>query len=138
MKPDDPFVQSVKRLVDGDEPPFSPVLKELVVRVAVVAGTTSGPSFSICQKMLDSLNDGVEAPRTDVQLKRTLDDASPAIVKAERAGKIGQDVCLNEQRDFDVQIDCQAALKLFPDRIASCAEGARVRGQKITIGSLAG
>jgi hypothetical protein len=33
-------------------------------------------------------------------------------------------------------IDCTAALKLFSDRISSCAEGAVVRGQKVTIGTL--
>lgn len=138
MKPDDPFVQSLKRLVEGGEGPFSPVLREMVVRAAVVAGTSSSPSFSICQDTLDKLNEGVEAPRTEAQLARSLDDGSTANLKADRAGKIGQDVCSNEQRDFDVQVNCPAALKLFADKIASCAEGAKVRGQRITIGTLAG
>lgn len=137
MKPDDPFIQSLKRLVEGGEGPFSPVLREMVVRAAVVAGSSANPGFSICQDTLDKLNEGVEAPRTEVQLARSLDDGSTASLKAERAGKIGQDVCSSEQRDFDVQVNCPAALKLFADKIASCAEGAKVRGQRITIGTLA-
>lgn len=138
MKPDDPFIRNLKRLVEGQEGPFSPVLRELVVRAAVVAGSSSGPTFNICQDTLDKLNEGVEAPGTGVQLARTLADGSTASLKADRSGKIGQDVCSNEQRDFDVQVNCPAALKLFSDAITSCSEGAAVRGQKITIGTLAG
>lgn len=136
LKPGDPFVQTIRRLVQSQAPPFNPVARELVVRAAVVAGTSSEPMFSICQDTLDKLNEGIDAPGTEVQLGRSLADGATASVKADRSGKIGQDVCSSEQRDFDVQVNCPAALKLFSDRISSCAEGAVVRGQKITIGTL--
>jgi hypothetical protein len=137
MKPDNPFIQSLKRLVEGQEGPFSPTLRELVVRVSVVAGPSAGPTFYICPDTLEKLNEGVDAPSTEIQISRTLADGSAASLTAKRGGKIGQDVCINEQRDFDVQINCAAAITLFADKMTSCSEGAAVRGSKVTIGSLA-
>lgn len=137
LQPNDPFVQGIKRLVDGQEPPFTPTLREMSVRVAIVAGLGSTPAFNICSDVLDKLNEGVEAPDPTVQFSHSLDDGSTASIMAKRSGKIGDDVCSNKQRGFDVQINCPIAMKLFADKISSCAEGAALRGTKVSIGSLA-
>jgi hypothetical protein len=137
LQPNDPFVLGIKRLVEGQEKPFVPTLRELPVRVAVVAGLGANPAFNICSDTLEKLNEGAEVPNPSVQFSRTLDDGTNVPVRAQRAGKIGEDICSSGQRDFDVQINCPVALKLFPDKLASCAEGASVRGSKVSIGSLA-
>lgn len=116
MQPNDPFVQNIKRLVDGQEPPFTPTLREMSVRIAVVGGLGASPAFNICRDTLEKLNEGVEVPNPNVQLARTLDDGSPATVKARRAGRIGEDVCSTDQRDFDIQVNCPVALALFQTR----------------------
>lgn len=137
LLPNDPLVQNIKRLVDGQEPPFIPTLRNLPVRIAVVAGLGANPSFNICGDMLDKLNEGVEVPNPGAQFSRTLDDGTTVSVRALRAGRISEDVCSNPQRDFDAQINCPIALKLFAEKIVSCGEGAVVRGTRISIGSLA-
>jgi hypothetical protein len=137
LQPNDPFVQGIKRLVDSQDPPFTPTLKEMPVRIAVVAGLGSNPAFNICGDTLDKLNEGVDAPDPNVQFSRSLDDGSTATINARRAGRIGEDVCASDQRGFDVQINCPVVLKLFPDKIKNCAEGSTLRGQKVSIGSLA-
>lgn len=137
LQPNDPFVLGIKRLVEGQELPFTPTLKQMQVRVAVVGGLGSNPAFNICSDTLDKLNEGVEAPNPSAQLSRTLEDGSSATVTATRAGRIGEDVCGNQGRGFDVQINCPIALQLFADKIKSCAEGAALRGTSVSIGSLA-
>lgn len=138
MRPDNPFIQSLRRLAEGQEGPFSATLREMPVKVAVVAGSASSPTFAICADTLDRLNEGVDAPNTRVQFSRTLADGTPASIAADRVGRIGMDICSSPSRDFDVQVNCPVATKLFSDRIASCAEGASLRGTAVTIGSLPG
>jgi hypothetical protein len=137
LQPNDPFVVGIKHLVEGQVPPFVPTLREMSVKVAVVAGLGANPSFNICRDTLDKLNEGVEAPNPNVQFSRSLEDGSTASVTAQRAGKIGDDVCSNGQRDFDVQINCPVALKLFADKLSNCGQAASVRGAAVMIGSLA-
>lgn len=137
MKPGDPLVQDIRRLVEGQEWPFISTLRELPVKIAVVGGLGDSPAFNICRDTLEKLNQGVEVPNPTVQLSRTLGDGATASLHAERAGRIGEDVCSSPQRDFDVQINCPAALKLFADKISGCAEGAIVRGATVAISSLA-
>lgn len=137
MQPNDPFVQNIRRLVEGQEPPFSPILRELPVRVSVIASPAGNPAFNICSNTLSKLNEGVEVPNPSARLTRTQEDGSTASVTARRAGKVGEDVCSNAQRDFDIQINCAAALALFPDKISNCAESVGVRGSTISIASLA-
>ena len=136
MQPNDPFVQDIKRLVEGQEPPFRPTLREMTVRIAVVGGLGSNPSFNICRDKLDELNEGVDVPNPTVRFERTLEDGTNEPVRARRGGTISSDVCSNEQRDFDVQINCPVALTLFRDKIQSCAEAASLRGATVTIASL--
>lgn len=138
LQPGDPLVQNIRRLVEGQEPPFSTTLREMTVKIAVVAGLGDTPAYNICRDTLEKLNEGVEVPNPTVQVSRTLGDGSTASLQARRAGKIGEDVCENPQRDFDIQINCPVALKLFAEKISSCAEGAVVRGTTISISSLAG
>jgi hypothetical protein len=137
LQPNDPFVVGVRRLVVGQVFPFVPTLREVAVHITVVAGLGSDPAFNICRKKLEELNKGVDAPKTEVQFSRSLEDGSKASVTAERSGTIGDDVCLRGNRDFDVQINCPVALKLFADRLSSCAQAASVRGATVSIGSLA-
>lgn len=137
LQPNDPFVQGIKRLVEGQERPFTPTLKEMAVSVAVVAGLGPNPAFNICGNTLDKLNEGVDAPEPTVQFSRSLEDGSTASIMARRAGKIGDDVCSNEPRGFDVQINCPIALRLFADKISNCAEASTLRSAKVSIGSLA-
>jgi hypothetical protein len=137
LRPEDELVQNIKRLVEGQEPPFVSTLREITVKVSVVAGLSDAPAFNICGDTLSKLNEGVEVPNPNVQLSRTLTDGSRAIVQAHRAGRIGEDVCGGTSRDFDVQINCPVATKLFSDRIASCAEAGSIRGATVSIASLA-
>jgi hypothetical protein len=137
MRPDDPFVEGIRKLVEGEDPPFVSVLREIPVKVAVVGGLGDNPVFNICQDTLDKLNEGVEIPDPDVQFSRTQTDGSKAKINARRAGRIGIDVCTSTGRDFDVQINCGVALKLFADRVSSCSEVGALRGATVSIGSLA-
>lgn len=136
MQPDDPFVKGIKRLVEGQELPFVSTLRELPVQVVVVAGSGRTPAFTICRDKLDELNKDVDVPNPNAQFSRSLPDGTTVTATARRMGRIGEDVCSAEGRDFDVQINCPLALELFSDKITSCAEGASIRGSKVSIGAL--
>ena len=137
LQPNDPFVVGIRRLVEGQERPFVSILRELPVKISVIAGTAGSPSFNICSDTLAKLNEGVEVPSPSARLSRTLNDGSAAAVNARKTGLVGEDACAVQPRDFDVQISCAAALNLFGDRISSCAESSALRGSTISIGSLA-
>lgn len=137
MQPTDPFVRNLRNLVEGQEGPFRQTLKDEVVRVAVIAAGGDVPRFNICNDVLSKLNEGVDAPNPTVLFTRALEDGNTESIKAARAGRIVEDVCASEEREFDVQVNCPVALALFKDVISSCAAGSIVRGSKVIVGSLA-
>ena len=137
LRPDDPFIRDLRQLVAGQEGPFSPTLREISVRIAVVVIAGDQPMFNICPDTLGKLNEGIDVPQTRVKLSRAVGaQAESASVTADRAGKIDLDFCQNAQREFDMQINCQAALRLFPDVLSTCAEGVKARGMRVTLGAL--
>lgn len=138
MKPDDPFIRNLRNLVEGQEGPFRQTIRDLVVRVSVISTTSELPRFNICANTLAALNEGVEVPDTEVLLSRTLEDGNAVSIRAERSGRISEDVCAEADRAFDVQINCPVARVLFPDRLSGCADANSVRGMKVTLGALAG
>jgi len=137
LKPDDPFVRDLRTLVEGEEGPFRRTIRDLVVKISVIATDPVRPEFRICGNTLDALNEGTDVPSRQALLSRTLEDGSPVSVRADRLGKIDADVCADADRQFDVQINCPVALTIFRDTIASCAEGGALRGRKATLGALA-
>lgn len=138
LQPGDPFVQNLKQLVAGQEGPFRPTVRELPVRVAVIRTASDAPLFNICEDTLTKLNEGIQVPRTRALLSRSsAESGEPLNIIAERNGRIGADVCEAPDRQFDVQVNCAVALKLFPDVLATCTEGAKVRGMRVSIGALA-
>lgn len=138
MRPNDPFVRDLKNLVEGQEGPFRQTLRDLVVRVSVIATSSEQPRFNICGNTLTALNEGVDVPGTEVLFSRTLPDGNPVSIRGQRAGRISEDVCASNDRAVDVQINCPIAQALFPDALSSCADGNAIRGMKVTLGALAG
>lgn len=138
LSPDDPFIRNLKQLVAGQEGPFRTTLRDLRVRVAVIKTDSDMPRFNICEDTLGKLNEGVEVPSTRALFSRSAgENGEPVSITADRNGRIGADVCQAPDRQFDVQINCPIATKLFPDVIASCAEGIKVKGMAVSIGALA-
>lgn len=138
LKPDHPLIRDLRRLVEGQEGPFRQTMRDLVVKVSVVAMGSSSPQFTICGDTLDSLNEGIDVPATQVLLSRTLTNGTPISIRADRAGRISADFCAGEERTFDIQISCPAAEALFADLISGCAEASQLRGRTVTLGALAG
>lgn len=136
LKPDDPLIRDIRKLVDGQEGPFRQTIRDLAVRVSVIAAGGDSPQFNICSDTLEALNEGVDVPGTEVLVSRTLEDGTPVSVRAQRAGRIGQDVCGNQERAFDAQVSCPVALVVFRDILSNCADGNSVRGMRVTFGLL--
>jgi hypothetical protein len=137
LAPNDPFVRDIKGLVEGQEGPFRQTIKDVVVRVSVIATPTRSPRYNICTNTLALLNEGQAVPSTDALFLRTLGDGSEASVRAQRAGKISADICESSDRAFDVQVNCAVAEALFPDIMPNCADSQAVRGMKVTMGAVA-
>ena len=137
LPPGHPFIKDLKQLVAGQEGPFRQTVRDIVVRVAVIGTANDAPSFNICESTLMKLNEGVEVPGKRALLSRsTGENGEPETIVAERSGRIGADICEAPNRQFDIQINCPVALKLFPDVLATCAEGVKARGMRVAIGSL--
>lgn len=136
LSPNDPFVRNLKQMVQGKQRPFQDTIREMQLAVAVVQ--IPGDTYNICQSSFDRLHEGVTVPSTRLRLSRSVgEDANEVSIIAERRGRIGEDVCSSPQRDFELQISCQIAERLFADVITSCADARKVRGMKLSAGALA-
>lgn len=138
LPPGDPFIKNLKQLVAGQEGPFRPTVRDLVVRIAVIRIGGETPLYNICEDTLTKLNEGIQIPETRALLSRSSGETGePLSIIADRNGRIGADVCEAPDRQFDVQINCPIALRLFPEVLATCAEGVKARGMRVSIGALA-
>jgi hypothetical protein len=136
MTPTDPFVKRLRRMVDAQQGPFRQTIKDMEARVALAPMPGNAALYSVCQDTFDKLYEGAE-PNSNVLVSRSVGpDNVDTNVQLDRHGRIGLDICQSPKRDFDIQIGCSSAIKLFPDMIKTCAEGAKIRGQRITLGAL--
>lgn len=136
LEPGDSFVRDLRQMVLGKQGPFREVIREMQVTVAVVG--IPGEVYNICQKKYDELYQGVSVPDTRLRIARSVGaQANEEFSIAQRRGFIGSDICNSSPRDFEIQISCPIAEKLFSDVITSCAEGQKVRGMTVTVGALA-
>ena len=136
MAPNDPLVTAIRRMVDAQEKPFSQTLRDMSARVALVAMPGDAALYNICPAAFEELYRGFDA-NTNILFSRSVgDDGDNVSMALDRRGRIGNDICDNPARDFDVQIGCGAAKKLFPETVKSCADGPKIRGMKVTIGAL--
>lgn len=137
--PDDDLVREIKRLVQSGAPPFQPVLREIEVRIAVVSFPKNGRQFTICGDTRAQLFENVDDASNGARVSRVAgEDGQPTSDQLEYGGAIDSNFCKKNERNYDVQIGCETALELFPDKIRSCAETSQIRSEKITIGALPG
>ncbi len=136
MSPADPIIKRIRKMMEAQEGPFRQTIREVQLRVALAEMPNDAPLYSICQDSYDQLYDGVE-PNSHILVSRSVGlEGVDTSVTVDRRGRIGSDICQSPRRDFDIQIGCYTALKLFADTIKTCADGPKIRGQKITVGAL--
>lgn len=136
MTPNDQLVKAIRRMVDAQEKPFSQTIRELTVRVAMVAMPNDGSLYNICPDTFAQLYKDAD-PNTYILVSRSVGaDGEEVNEKLDRRGRIGNDICSSTGRDFDLQIGCASARKLFPEVVATCLDGSQIRGKTVTIGAL--
>jgi hypothetical protein len=137
LSPNDPLIQGIKQLVSAQDGPFRQTIRDLQLRVAIVAMPNDEHLYSICSESFTKLYEGVTIPNTNLLASRSVgQDANSVSQILGRRGKIADNVCAIPTRDFDVQIGCATAMKLFADKITNCGDGGKLRGEVITIGAL--
>jgi hypothetical protein len=136
MTPDDPRIKAIRQMVASHEPPFGETIRDMTARVAMVPMPNDGAFYNICPATYAALYKDVD-PNSKILVSRSIGaDGDNVSIILERNGRIGNDVCEKPSRDFEMQIGCATALKLFPDIMTSCGDGAKIRGQSLTVGAL--
>lgn len=137
LKPQDDFVGAVRRMVRAGDYPFVDTLNSIETKIAVVASIGDRQLYNICRSKFQELY-GEDAPNTHVRISRSAGaDGEPERDKLDRAGFIDDDICSKDDRQFDMQIGCGTAMKLFSDKqLASCDDTTKLRGASVTISSL--
>lgn len=136
MTPNDPLIKAIRRMVDSQEKPFSQTIRDMTVRVAMVAMPGDAALYNICPDTFGQLYKDVD-PNTYILVSRSVGaDGEEVSDKLDRRGRIDNDICSSPRRDFDLQIGCASARKFFPEVVATCADGPKIRGKTVTIGAL--
>lgn len=136
LEPGNELVAALKRMVRTGEPPFVETLKSMSARIAVVGTIGDRSTYNICRDTYENLYDELP-PNSYVRISRSKGaDGEPVSETLDRAGFIDRDICTSTSRQFDVQIGCAVAIRLFGDKIRSCAETASLRGASITLSAL--
>lgn len=136
MKPNDELIGAIRRMYKAREYPFVETLKSQPARIAVVGTIGERALYNICRDTHSKLYDGGFS-NSWVMVSRSLGaNGELASETLDRAGFIGEDICTNAQRQFDIQIGCGTAQKLFADKVTSCAETVGLRGNMLTISAL--
>jgi hypothetical protein len=136
LNPGDDLIATLKRMVRTGEYPFVDTLKRMPARVAVVGTIGDRATYNICRNTYDDLYRNSD-PNSFMRISRSKgEDGEPVSELLDRAGFIDEDICTSSKRQFDVQIGCAAAMRLFSDKVKSCAETASLRGEAITLSAL--
>lgn len=145
MRPDDPFVSGIRRMMANEDPPFRQILRELPALVTINDAMADTNVYRICVDTQTRLFSGLETENYRLRIRRSYGD-DMHVVDVTRGGTITPDdhVCSTTGRTFDIQITCADAVKIFPEKIARCgglkpvyqAGITTIRGEKVMLGAL--
>lgn len=147
MRPDDPTISNIRRMIANEDPPFQETLRQLPARVTLNDAMTNANVYRICLDTQVSLFQNLDTQKDRLRMRRNRADGNTGYVDMVRGGTIeNAQVCTLPARDrsFDIQITCADAAQLFPDRIIRCnglkpvsQPGATtIRGEMVTLGAL--
>lgn len=136
LNPSDDLVGAIRRMVKTGEHPFPETLKTMPARIAIVGTIGDKSVYNICRDTYSKLYEKVDA-NSFIRISRSKgEDGEPVSEAVDRAGFIDDDICTSSKRQFDVQIGCATALRLFADKVLNCAQTASLRGAPITLSAL--
>lgn len=136
LKPGDVLVTSLKHMVRSGESPFNDTLKNMQARIAVVGNIGDRLKYNICRDTYQRIYQDLPSD-THLRFSRSKGaDSEPVSETLDRDGFIDDDVCTSSTRQFDAQIGCSVAMRLFADKVVSCAETGILRGATITLSAL--
>lgn len=136
LDPQHPVVVGIRAMMSAQEGPFRQTLRDMEARVALVKMPRDGALYNICPDTAEELYRGFQANDRILVSRSVGTDAEEVSALLVRKGRIGLDICRSASRNFDVQIGCGTARKLFPELAPDCADGPSIRGQRVVLGAL--
>ena len=146
MRPDDPVISTIRRMIANEDVPFQETLRQLPARVTLNDSMTATNVYRICLPVQIRLFDNLDTQKDRLRMRRNRPDGDARVVDMVRGGTIDDPrACApTGDRSFDIQITCADAVRLFPDRIERCnglkpvwQPGATtIRGEAVTLGAL--
>jgi len=146
MRPDDPTISNIRRMIINEDAPFQETLRQIPARVTLNDAMTNTNVYRICLDTQISLFSDLDTQKDRLRMRRNRADGDARVVDMVRGGTIeNPQVCsADRNRSFDIQITCADAVQLFPDRIARCnglkpvwqPGSTTIRGESVTLGAL--
>lgn len=130
-------------MVKNETYPFISTLNTTTAKIQVSDFANTDGYYRICKNKFEELYKNIQAPSDTIKVTRSINDnGDTGIAVVERNGWIEPVVCTNSSSNFSIQLRCEDAKKVFPDRIKECRgttpvyRNGEIRGLPVTLNAV--